>query len=196
MEWLNKLIELATGKGARIFWGVAIIIIILGVIIFPYLDANYFYFNRIEKRINNLNSITNLDMDFINQYEILEDEFNDILNEIDGANSNQNIASKAKTQADIKEYWLKFAGGAFLAALLSLLILFQKRKDKAIGIAKSFFKKKLPSFIFCVLFAYGMGLLFALIPTLGNVWINVVLSPIIQLTIIALFIYPLIKKGK
>lgn len=49
--------SLATGKYSKIFWVILIIIVVLAIIVFPYIDANFLYYSRIEKRIDNLNNL-------------------------------------------------------------------------------------------------------------------------------------------
>ena len=51
---MDKLIELlvgvVTGKKSGIFWTVLIFLLIAVVIVYPYIDANFLYYDRIEKR--------------------------------------------------------------------------------------------------------------------------------------------------
>lgn len=48
LDWFAKI---ATGEKRRWFFAALIIVAILGIIVFPYIDANFLYYNRIEKRI-------------------------------------------------------------------------------------------------------------------------------------------------
>ena len=63
--------------------GIIIIILLVSILIlFPFIDTNFFYSNRIKNRINILQEITELDMDKINQDENLLKEYNSIIKEI------------------------------------------------------------------------------------------------------------------
>ena len=69
--------------------GVIIIILLASILIlFPFIDTNFFYSNRIKNRINILQEITKLDMDKINQDENLLKEYNSIIKEINESNNN------------------------------------------------------------------------------------------------------------
>ena len=56
-EWIEKL---ATGKKARIFWAIVIALIVALFILFPFIDANLLFYNRIETRINNLEKLVSI----------------------------------------------------------------------------------------------------------------------------------------
>ncbi|MHC1694194.1 MAG: hypothetical protein AB9835_02725 [Eubacteriales bacterium] len=84
---MNKLLEIILPfisknikrPGFRIF---IIMIIVFFFIIYPFIDANLFSYNRIEKRIKILQEIQNINLDKI-ENSILKKEYNSILSEID-----------------------------------------------------------------------------------------------------------------
>ena len=82
----DLLKSLATGNKSKKFWGALIVIFIIVLIVFPYLDANFFYYNRIEKRIDNLTSIVELNDDKIHKNQGLLLEYESIIREINDAN--------------------------------------------------------------------------------------------------------------
>lgn len=53
-EWIELFTKIITGEKSRYFWVGLIVVAILAIIIFPYVDANILYYDRIEKRIDNL----------------------------------------------------------------------------------------------------------------------------------------------
>lgn len=57
LDWLGKII---TGPKSRFFWAFIIVALVIGIIVFPYIDANFLYYDRIEKRINNLKALVEL----------------------------------------------------------------------------------------------------------------------------------------
>ena len=52
------------------------------LILFPFIDTNFFYPSRIKNRIEILDKITKLDMNVINQNQYLMQEYNSIVKEI------------------------------------------------------------------------------------------------------------------
>ncbi len=79
---IKKLFEIATGKKAKIFWAVFLTIIVILLVLYPYIDANFLVFSRINKRIDILERVTQLDLDKINKNSALQKEYNSIIGEI------------------------------------------------------------------------------------------------------------------
>ena len=57
-------------KNPKLYIGLFIILVIV-LPLFPYIDANYFYYSRVEKRINILDKVTKIDKDEIENNNIL-----------------------------------------------------------------------------------------------------------------------------
>lgn len=63
--------------------GITIIVLLVAILIlFPFIDTNFFYSNRIKNRIDIPQKITELDMDKISQDENLLKEYESIVKEI------------------------------------------------------------------------------------------------------------------
>ena len=96
------------------------IIIMIVLILFPYIDANYFYYSRVEKRINILNEITELDENRFSNNEILQNEYLSILKEIekqkDGSLGSVFITDNSQTVNRNK-----FLSGAVLSWVIAMV---------------------------------------------------------------------------
>lgn len=184
---IKKILEIATGKKARIFWAVILAIIVLLLLSYPYIDANFLVFSRINKRIDILERITQLDTDKINSNSALQEEYDSIIKEIT-AIQDKSVGSITTRQDTTNEKTIKFISGGILFWFVSLFVLFQKNKKESISVFKKIFNN-LMSTALCV----GLGYLLALVgrnmPTIINVWINAILFPCIQIAIIGLIIY-------
>lgn len=133
-------------KNPKLYVGL-FIILIAGVLLFPYIDANWLYFGRVEKRIEILDQISKLDKETIGDNPILVDEYNSILQEIskqkDGSIGSIFITENSK---EVKRN--KFIWGGFLCWTLSIICLF-------INMEKSWYK--ILGFILFGLFGAGVG---------------------------------------
>ena len=180
----DLLKSLATGNKSKKFWGVLIVIFIIVLIVFPYLDANFFYYNRIEKRIDNLTSIVELNDDKIHKNQGLLLEYESIIREINDANQ-KSLNTFNNNMDNEFDFWAKAISGGLLFAIVGIIGLFKKNNTKMTF--SVFFKNNFLIFIVCSLFAVILSFIFSKIPTLGNVWVNVIAAPIVELIIIYLF---------
>lgn len=184
---IKKIFEIATGKKAKIFWAVILAIIVLLLLLYPYIDANFLVFSRINKRIDILERITQLDTDKINSNSALQEEYDSIIKEII-AIQDKSVGSIATRQDTSNEKNIKFISGGILFWFVSLFVLFQKNKKESISVFKKIFNN-LVSTALCVGFGYLLALVGRSIPTIINVWINAIVFPCIQLAIMGLIIY-------
>lgn len=180
----DLLKSLATGNKSKKFWGALIVIFIIVLIVFPYLDANFFYYNRIEKRIDNLTSIVELNDDKIHKNQGLLLEYESIIREINDANQKSLNTFNNSTDNEF-DFWAKAISGGLLFAIVGIIGLFKKNNTKMTF--SVFFKNNFLIFIVCSLFAVILSFIFSKIPTLGNVCVNVIAAPIVELIIIYLF---------
>ena len=95
-EWIEKL---ATGKKARIFWAIVIALIVALFILFPFIDANLLFYNRIETRINNLEKLVSISGMTVSEDPSLHAEYQDILLNMETARQNSvvNVNQELKT---------------------------------------------------------------------------------------------------
>jgi len=185
-DWIKSL---ATGKNSRVFWGIIILLLIVVVIIFPYIDANFLYYNRIEKRIDNLSALVELSGNPIENSPELLAEYNSIIAEISNAQGKSISPSSDSTTNNKIAFWGKFSGGAFLFALMGVIMLF-KKNDKQKPTFSAYLKNNLLVSFLCLIIAGILGYIFSLLPVIFSVWVNAIAAPIIQLIVLYLFMQP------
>ena len=181
--------QLATGEKRRPFFAIVIILFIVLMIVFPYVDANFLYFSRIEKRLDNLGKLVEISGYSINDAPELLDEYQSILSEVSSAREKNIIGGLSKADTHGTDYWTKFIGGGFLFALVGIIGLFSKNKGLKMT-CSLFLKNNFTIFILCSVMAAIFAFIFAHIPTLGAAWLNAILSPVIQLILVYLLLQP------
>ena len=77
---LNKLIN--EKKGFKLIAWIFIIVIILAIVFYPIIDANFLYYNRTNKRIEIIQKIVNINENDIKRDSRIEEEYNSILNDM------------------------------------------------------------------------------------------------------------------
>lgn len=169
--------------------GVIVIIVFVSILIlFPFIDTNFFYANRIKSRIDILQKITELDMDKINQDKNLTKEYESIVKEINESDSNyiNKVLNNNKNDHTIG----KFISGGILWWLLGIIVLFfynafnkeDNKKGKNWG-------TRIAGFILCAIIGGLIGLICSIIPTIFNIWVNYIIIPILVLVLIILLLY-------
>ena len=171
------------------FWAIIIICIIIFVVIFPYIDANFFFYSRIEKRLDNLQKLQEINGLAIDESPDLKAEYQSVLGEITQAREKTIIDNSQTSISKESDYWIKFISGGFIFALVGIIGLFKGKKGEKLTLFL-FIKNNLFIFIFCEIIAVILGYIFTMIPTIGSIWVNAILSPIIQLIIVYLFMQP------
>lgn len=190
---INKIIEIATGKNAKVFWAIILGVFVIFLLLYPYIDANYLVYNRISQRVEILDKITKLDVEVINSNSLLKQEYDSILKEIE-ASQDKSIINITSVNDSKKDENIKFISGGFLFWSVSLFVLFAKNKQAMPRM------KKIMNNILSTVLCIGIGFLLAYIgkalPTFINVWVNMVVFPILQLVIIGLLVYGTSNKSK
>lgn len=171
-SWIDKV---ATGKKQKTFWAVAIALLVVVWIAYPQIDANILFYNRIEKRIDNLQKLVAIGGIPIEESPLLLEEYESILDEMKTSRENP----QANSSASEREKQIKFWSGAGLGIVIGLASLFSKSKNGPMTL-KLFISQNLLACLAGVLVAFVFGKLFALAPTLGVVWVNCILAPILQ----------------
>lgn len=190
LGWFEKI---ATGEKRRWFFAALIIIVILGIIVFPYIDANFLYYNRIEKRIDNLSNLVNLTDTPLEENEILYEEYLSILEEMKTARENSLFGSNKAEDSRTDRMW-KFAGGALLWVIIAFVLVFSKKKGEQ-RTFKQFINNVL-SAIFCLIIGAIFGCAFIYIPTIGSAELNFALAPVAQIIVVWLIIESPKSKSK
>lgn len=169
--------------------GVIVIIVFVSILIlFPFIDTNFFYANRIKSRIDILQKITELDMDKINQDKNLTKEYESIVKEINESDSNyiNKVLNNNKNDHTIG----KFISGGILWWLLGIIVLFfynafnkeDNKKGKNWG-------TRIAGFILCAIIGGLIGLICSIIPTIFNILVNYIIIPILVLVLMILLLY-------
>lgn len=102
-----------------------LVVLLTVLVLFPYIDANFFYYNRVNDRIDILTKVSEINVEQIQENEILYKEYNSILTEIEKQSSG-NIGSVFIKEADNTVNLIKFITGGVLVWLIALLCLFIK----------------------------------------------------------------------
>ena len=175
--WIQKKL-----KNPKLYALFAALLIIVAIV-FPYIDANFFFYNRIEKRVSILQSLSEIDMEKVSQYPALQGEYDAIISEIEKQRelSISNAISSEQTTNNIPLF--KFLSGGALAWIIALCVPFMNTfKDN---------KTKVFAFLLLILFGGILGGIGYIIPIIFNPWINYIGYPVLQLiALIALAIKP------
>ena len=189
---IEELVELfkRNYKRPKLWFSIAIILFIV-VLLIPYIDSNFFYFSRMEKRINVLDKIMALDQDTINSNQAYIDEYQRILLEMEqqserSINSLMNkLTSIGKGEGNIA---IKFFTGAFWLLLITACIpfmnTFKKRSDKLIA------------FVLLLIMSGILGWLFSLVPVIISPMVNYIGVPLIQIIVVIIIAVKSNKKKK
>ena len=148
-------------------------------LLFPYLDANVFYYKRINDRVEILEKVSVLDSDLIAQNPTLKAEYERILVEI--SNQPESMVSSILTKETSKKATVaKFISGGFLFWVIAFWC-FGIKEFKNVGY-------KILGFILFSIVGVLFGFIAKAIPTIFNPWVNCVGFPIILIIFIALLL--------
>ena len=181
---INKILYMNKRK-----LGIIVIVVFVSVLIlFPFIDTNFFYSNRIKNRIEILQKITELDMDKINQNENLMKEYNSIVKEI--TESDNNYINKVLNNNENDNTIGKFISGGILWWLLGIVVLFFYNKfNKENSIKGKNLGLRIGGFILCIIIGGLLGFICSIIPTIFNIWVNYIIIPILILILMVLLLY-------
>ena len=189
LGWIEKL---ATGKRSRTFWAVVLVLIVGVVMIYPYVDANFLCYDRIEKRLNNLEKLAIISGQTIYENEDLKAEYDSIITEIEDSRS-KHISFNTSKEETKKDYWIKVVGAGFVWYVMAFVALFSKEKKQKLTL-RVFLTKKLFVFIVCIFMGLVLGWLFSQIPVIISSWINAIIYVVVEIMILYLIMTP--KKEK
>lgn len=164
-------------------WIIVVLLVILVYWLIPYIDSNFFYYDRMEKRVSILQQLTELDQEKISANAILQNEYEDILNDIQVqeermvnsiiTNISNSINNFFKVKPQEGKVWKKFLSGAALSLLIAFFVpfmnTFSSTRDKIFGL------------ILVLVIALVLGGIGVIIPTIIDPKINYWGMPVIQL---------------
>lgn len=182
LSWFEKIVS---GEKRRLFFAILIIVVLLGIVVFPYIDANFLYYDRIEKRIDNLSSLVSLSGEPLENNEILHEEYLSILEEMKTARENS-LFDGGKVENSKHDLAWKFAGGAILWVIVAIVLAFPKKKGERRPLKQ--WINNIAAAFFCLVIGAILGSIFVYIPTIGSVELNFVLSPVLQIIILWLIL--------
>ncbi len=158
----------------KIAW-LFIVAILLLVVLYPIIDANFLYYKRVSNRIDILEKISKIDENEICKNDKLEKEYNSIIEEISDKENNylNNIFVK---ETSYKNKIIKFFSAAWMFIIVGLILPFTKDKTK---------NKRTWTNLFGGILCIGVGFLFGYfgvkIPTIINIVVNIILYQIIMI---------------
>lgn len=158
------------------FYGFILIAIVVLLLLFPYIDANYFYYNRVEKRIKILKSISEIDESKIELNPILSAEYDSVIEEI-SKQKDGSLGSVFVTRNSPKVNLIKLITGGILSWAVAFLCLFVK------------FDKTWYKFAGLILFALigiVLGYISTKVPTIINPMCNYIMMPLLQLVVLGI----------
>lgn len=184
-------------KKPKLWIGLSIFILVF-VLIFPYIDSNFFYYSRMEKRISILESVMELDEAKIDSNQAYRNEYQSILQEMEqqSERSVNSVINKATMYIDSVltegkrqgNRWIKFFTGAIWFFIVTILIpfmnTFRKPSDKVLA------------FVLMLILSLLVGWFFSVIPVLINPLVNYIGAPIFQIVLFTVMVGKSNKKGK
>lgn len=164
-----------------------IILLVAILILFPFIDTNFFYPKRVKNRIDILQKITELDVDKIQENKIMLKEYDSILKEID--ESDNNYVNKVLNNKENNHVLGKFISGGSLWWMLGIIMLLFYDKLTKDDKSKKTLSTRIAGFAFCIVFGALIGAICSVIPTILNIWVNYIFVPILVLILMFLLLY-------
>lgn len=166
------------------------LIIFCFVLLFPYIDSNFLYFSRMEKRISILERVMELDQEKINSNPAYQNEYQSILKEMEQqsertinsvmnrmSNYINNLMETGKEQGN---RWIKFFTGAIWFIIVTVCIpfmnTFKKRSDKVLA------------FVLMLIISFLAGWIFSIIPIIVTPMFNYIGIPIMQIILLIVIV--------
>lgn len=196
---IEELVELFKRNYRRPrLWLFIAIILFITVLIIPYIDSNFFYFSRMEKRINVLEKVMALDEEKINSNQAYIDEYQRILQEMEqqGERSINSLMNNFIIQMNYITSMgngegnraLKFLSGAFWILLITVCVpfmnTFKKRSDKLIA------------FVLLLIMSGIIGWFFSMVPVIISPMVNYIGVPLLQIIAVIIIVVKSNKKKR
>lgn len=147
------------------------------LVLFPYIDANFFYYSRVNNRIDVLTKVSEINVEELQHNEILLKEYNSILAEIEKQPSGS-VGSVFVKESNNTVNLIKFITGGSLIWIIAILCFFIKG-----------FKNFGYRILGFVLIAWGgciLGIVAKAIPTIVNPMVNYIGFPVLLIIVVAL----------
>ena len=187
MDLKTTIFNKIFGMNKRKLGVIVIVLFVFILSLFPFIDTNFFYANRIKNRINILQEITELDMNKINENEKLSNEYESILDEIN--ESDNNYINKLLNNNKNEHSLGKFISGGLLWWILATIMLFFYNTFNKENTGSKNWGTRIGGFVICAIIGGLIGLICSIIPTIFNIWVNYLIIPIIVLILMILLLY-------
>jgi len=161
-------------KGFKLIAWIIIILIILAVIFYPIIDANFLYYNRTNKRIEIIQKIVNINENDIKRDSRIEEEYNSILNDMN-SQSNNYISNIFQKETNKGKNIAKFISGSWLFIIIGIIMPFTLDKNKG----KRFTFNNFMGGIVCLGIGAILGFACYKIPNIINFAVNIIVYQII-----------------
>lgn len=161
-------------KGFKLIAWIIIILIILAVIFYPIIDANFLYYNRTNKRIEIIQKIVNINENDIKRDSRIEEEYNSILNDMN-SQSNNYISNIFQKETNKEKNIAKFISGSWLFIIIGIIMPFTLDKNEG----KRFTFNNFMGGIVCLEIGAILGFACYKIPNIINFAVNIILYQII-----------------
>lgn len=172
----NNFLEriLKEKKSFKLIAWIFIILIILAIIFYPIIDANFLYYNRTNKRIEIIQKIVSIDEKDIKRDSRIEEEYNSILSDMN-TQSNNYISNIFQRETNKGRNISKFISGSWLFIIIGLIMPFTLDKNKG----KRFTFNNIMGGILCIAIGGVIGFVCYKIPNIINFVVNMILYQII-----------------
>lgn len=169
---LDKIIN--EKKSFKLIAWIFIIVIILAIVFYPIIDANFLYYNRTNKRIEIIQRIVNIDENDIKRDSRIEEEYNSILNDMN-SQSNNYISNIFQKETNTGKNIAKFISGSWLFFVIGIIMPFTLDKNKG----KRFTFNNIMGGLLCLIIGAILGFACYKIPNIINFAVNMILYQII-----------------
>jgi len=190
-KWYRKMIEKIFDviknniKNPRLYITILVLILVF-LLLFPYIDANYFYYRCVNNRIDILTKMTEIDLDKVTKDPTLSQEYSNLLAEIE-KQTDGSIGSIFVNEKDSHVRFIKFITGGSLVWLIAIAILFSK---------KNTFLNLFISFIVVGIVGGITGWIFMVLPTVVTPMVNYIGFPLLLAILIVLLATGSMKQKK
>ncbi len=175
-ELLNKLLNklINERKGFKLIAWIFIILVILAIVLYPIIDANFLYYNRTNKRIEIIQKVVSIDVNDIKRDERIEEEYNSILNDMN-TQSNNYISNIFQKESNNGKNIAKFISGSWIFIIVGIIMPFSVDKSKG----KRFTFNNIMGGVLCLIIAGFLGYVCYIIPNIINFGVNLILYQIV-----------------
>lgn len=158
-------------KDYKLLVWIFILGVLILIILYPIIDANFLYYKRISNRVEILEKVSKIDISKLKNKQLIE-EYNSILNEI-SEKEDKYLNNIFIYEENTKNSIIKIASATWIFILVTIFVpLSEENRKKGL-------KFNITCCVACLLIAALCGYIGYIIPTVINVFINVILYNIV-----------------